>query len=39
VLEEKEMDVNFAIVPVDDLPVDPKSGKFRLIVPAGVAAG
>jgi phenylacetate-CoA ligase len=40
ILIEKDMDnVAFDVRQVDDIPVDLKSGKFRLIVPAPSAAG
>jgi hypothetical protein len=39
ILKEKEMDnVRFEITIVDGLPVDPKTGKFRLILHAAAAA-
>lgn len=35
ILREKDMEnVTFEVFPVDDLPADPKSGKFKFIVPA-----
>jgi hypothetical protein len=42
ILEEKEMNnVHFEIEEVDSLAIDPKSGKFRLVVrePEGVTSG